>query len=227
MSPLLRSESRRPIWWVGLLDLRFAAGCVLLGVLIFADANPRAFADPQGSKASADDAASFPAWGDVEGALTDFFKREPNYKNGDLISRKQGERFLSVLPKFGWTLERGEQEKLLGKLLPEDHFLVQELRTPAGTKFMRQIAKLPEGYDRAQRLTGLKGGKERLKELVRGPDGYKLIEYMAKSDGGKNLGTMLGDVKGGRDFNKPTGVIYTESGLGEALKELHSRATVK
>ena len=224
MSPLLRSQARRPEWWFGLLDVRFGIGSALLVALIIIDANPRAFAQPRSATSNSATSEKFPPWTDVQGALTDFFKREPNYKTGDLITREQGERFLALLPKFGWKIAEEDRKKLLEKFLPADHFMAKEFRTPAGTKFMRKISQYPLGYDRAQRLIGLPGGRDRLQELIRGPDGYKLIEYMADAKGGKNLGLMLGDVSGGKNFNQPTGNLYTESALQKQLQALHQKA---
>lgn len=223
MSPLLQSEARRPIWWVRLLDLRFLAGCLLVGALIVSDFNPQLFAEPN-SSSSKSTQQNFPLWEDVEGALKDFFKREPDYQNGDLVTREQAEQFLKLLPALGWSLKDEDEEALLKKMLPEENFITQEFHTKAGMKFMRKISEYPLGYDRVHRLVGLKGGKDRLKELIRDPGGYKMIEYMAKSDGGKNLGLQLGDVQGGKDFNSATGFAYTAEAFSGRLHELHAKA---
>lgn len=224
MSPLLQSQARQPIWWVRLLDVRFLAGCLLVGVLIVSDCNPQLFAEPNSTSGKSSQKKKFPLWEDVEGAIRDFFKREPDYQNGDLVTREKAEQFLKLLPVLGWSLKDEDEEALLKKMLPEDHFISQEFHTKAGMKFMRKISEYPMGYDRVHRLVGLKGGKDRLKELIRDPGGYKMIEYMTKSDGGKNLGLLLGDVKGGKDFNSATGYAYTAEAFSSRLHELHAKA---
>ena len=57
---------------------------------------------------------------------------------------------------------------------------------------------------------------------VTDPDGYKLFEYMTTSKGGKALGEQLSNSRRGRNFNKPTGRIYTAKGLIERLKLSHA-----
>lgn len=232
MSPLLQSQARRPIWWIRLLDLRFATGCLLVAWLIISDYNPRLFAQPNFSTEKSNPTNSrttgeFPRWEDIDAALTDFFKQEPNHQQGDLVTREQAERFLKLLPAFGWPLEQAGQAALMEKMISEKHFLAQNLRTTAGTKFMRKISQYPRGYDRVHRLTGLKGGKDRLKELIRDPAGYKLIEYMTKSDGGKNMGLLLGGVPGGKEFNSPTGFAYTADTFRTRLQDLHMKCEME
>lgn len=227
MSPLLQSQSRRPLWWIRLLDLRFTTGCLLVVALIVTDCNPRLFAQPNSSSSKSSKEKKFPLWQDIESASADFFKRQADYQPGDLLTREQAEQFLKLLPAFGWTLKDAEAAALLEKVVSEKHFIAQQFHTKDGKKFMRKISQYPQGYDRVHRLTGLKGGKERLKELIRDPGGYKLIEYMAKSDGGKNLGLLLGSVQGGKEFNSPTGYAYTTATFLARLHDLHTKTAAQ
>jgi hypothetical protein len=107
-------------------------------------------------------------------------------------------------------------------VLPDDAFLVVQLRTKAGIRFMRKIASLPGGYDKLDRLSTISRGKQIVADLVRGKDGHELIEYLATSEGGANLARMLADAKDGTDLNKPTGRLYTVEELVKVVSKVYA-----
>lgn len=62
-----------------------------------------------------------------------------------------------------------------------------------------------------------------VRDLARGPDGAKLIHYMTQTSWGEQLGRQLEHTRQGRDFNQPTGRIYTLADLQRRLAESYRR----
>ena len=162
---------------------------------------------------AADKAGPTPA--QIKEAASRYFARIPDYQPGDLIDRQQATGLLKDLRSRGWKL--AEANSLLGRVPDAGEFLVGQLRTPAGRKFMRQIAKMALAYDRLDRLAQLPHGQQTIRDLIRGPDGYKLIAYMTGTSGGKQLGRMLSTAPNAAGFNSATGRIYTAEALMERL----------
>jgi len=166
--------------------------------------------------AHAADKRKLPSLDRVEETVERFFEGQRGYGPGEIISQSQVRDLFVELRRIGWIVPR--QDEILG-LVPEDsELLVRELRTPDGRKFARQISRYPGAYDRLDRLVHMPTGKSILQRLVKGPDGYKLLQYMTTAPGGSELGRMLSGTPTGRDFNKPTGRIYTAASLLEALR---------
>ncbi len=160
---------------------------------------------------------SIPAVSEISAALDEFFDKQNDYESGDLITGRQVEPLLDLLQERGLPLH--DRKEILADLPVDDEFLVKQFGTPAGVKFMRQIARFPDAYDRVDRLSRLPRGRQTVADLIRGPDGYKMIEYFTTAAGGKELGRMLSESPAGRDFNNPTGRIYTADLLLERLKQ--------
>ncbi|MDA0834874.1 MAG: hypothetical protein O2955_14015 [Planctomycetota bacterium] len=167
----------------------------------------------------------FPEWTDVEAAVQIQLAEISYYEPGDIIAQDDVAPLWDQFAEIGWTVDTDVRKEYTQHLLPSSDFLVKKLReTKLSRKFMRQIARLPNGYDRTDRLRRLPYGERRIKELIRGPDGYKLIEYMTTSEGGKNLGRQLSRDPGGKNFNSTTGILYTETMLLESLKSRYDEA---
>lgn len=151
-----------------------------------------------------------------------YFQKQAGYQQGDLITREQAEQVFGYLQKIRWDVR--DQNEILEATFAEKDFLPRTLRTKHGTPFMREIAKLPQGYDRLDRLAKLPQGKRMVSDLARDKDGYKMIEYLADTQGGEYLGRQLSNAPRGRDFNQPTGRIYTEEEFVRRLKESYDEA---
>lgn len=167
-------------------------------------------------------AKSLPSWSIVDKMIESHFEALPDYKPGDLIVRSEVEALLTKLARQGWRVANGRS--ILALVPKDDEFLAKRLRSKNGRKFMRQIADYPNAFDRLDRLGRMRRGKKIMEALVRGPDGYKLIEYMTKTGGGRELGKQLSRSPQGKDFNKPTGRIYTEKALRKRLKKSYRAA---
>jgi len=162
-------------------------------------------------------AVQLPSFKQISQAIGRHFEANPKYRSGDLIARSEVVEVLGHLRRMGWAVP--DAKNIADRTLADTSFLVRQLRSPKGVPFMRQVAALPDGYDRVDRLSRLDMGRETVRALIRGPDGYKMIQYMTEASGGKEMGKMLSRVPNGANFNKPTKTIYTVAQLIEALKE--------
>jgi len=161
-----------------------------------------------------------PTWESIETTVASYFSAIPGYRSGDIISRNQVQPLLVKLASLGWKVPAADQ--LLEKVPADQSWLVVHLRTPAGTKFMRQIARYPRGYDCTDRLASISGGQDTVAALIRGPGGEKMIQYLTTTRYGKNMGRELSQVPGGADFTQPTGKIYTSADLLAELTQLYA-----
>jgi hypothetical protein len=169
---------------------------VLLSVVVAAAADPqRGGAKP------------IPSLSEIKQVVLRYFQAKPDYRAGDLITKEDVEPLLGKLQQKGLPLPDAKQ--ILDKAPGKDEFLTQQLRTPDGRKFMRDISGYSDAYDRLDRLSRLPHGQQTVRDLIRGPDGYKMIEYMTTAPGGKELGNQLSNAPLGKGFNAATGRIYT------------------
>jgi hypothetical protein len=169
--------------------------------------------------------AGFPEWNAVKQAVQDHFGGIEGYEATDIISKSQAEGALDAVARLGWKVAERDE---IGEAVPkDDEYLVMQLRTRKGTKFMRQIAKQTGGYDKVDRLLQLPDGKSIVSRLIAGPDGHKLIDYMAGAGGGKEMEKMLGRTPKGKGFGKPTGRIYTMDQLIDRLATSYEAATAR
>lgn len=134
----------------------------------------------------------------------------------DLISQSNVASVMKELARRGWQVP--DAKEIVDSALPDDSFLVRRLAQPDAAEFKKDVADLPGGYDRLDRLSRMWHGEETINALVKGPDGYKMIQYMTTTSGGANLGDQLSDAPNGQGFNKMTGRIYTG---GELIGRIH------
>jgi len=174
------------------------------------------------SEAVAADTAKLPPYTSVQQAVRQYFAAQPDYQRRDIISQRDAVAVLADLEKLGWRV--ADRREILDRVPADGELLVRELRTPAGRKFMRQMDRYPDAYDRLDRLTHMPQGTSTLKRLVAGPDGYKLIEYLTTASGGREMGKMLSDTPRGRGFNRSTDRIYTQRLLMDELNRRYKEA---
>jgi hypothetical protein len=144
-----------------------------------------------------------------------YFARLPDYRAGDLISQSQIVAVIRQIDAAGGEVKNARG--IVDRGLPNSSFLIRELSSPAGKKFMRSVGQHQGGYARLDRLSSISGGQKIVRDLVRQPGGEKLVDYLTTTEGGSNLGHTLGGARGGVDLNQPTGRIYTASDLLAAL----------
>ncbi|HXY35235.1 MAG TPA: hypothetical protein VEI07_13475 [Planctomycetaceae bacterium] len=142
---------------------------------------------------------------------------DSEYQEGDLLTAPKVEKILSKLEKVNWKV--ADAREIVRLVLSDTDWLAVRLSAGDGKAFMRQIARMPGGYDRVDRLRNLPNGENLVTDFIEGPEGFKMIEYMTTTQGGRNLGDYLSEDENGADFNKRTGRIYTEQDLLRRLKE--------
>jgi hypothetical protein len=180
------------------------------------DAAPKETAPKETAKPQA-----WPDFSTVTDVVESNLKAKRQYRPGDLISRGDFQPILKELAELGWKVD--DRDEIEHQLLPDDDYLVRELRTNDGRAFMRQVAQYPGGYDRLDRLVDLSDGRVILRRLINGPDGYKLLEYLTTAPGGREMGKMLSQAPHGKNFNQSTHRIYTADQLLDRLKSSHAR----
>jgi len=144
------------------------------------------------------------------------FAAIPDYKRGDLITQKSVADVFKQLELYGWKV--ADQKAILGDVLSDSNFIARQFRTKHGKAFMRQISRYPGGFDRVDRISAMPQGRNDVAQMKKLPDGYKMIEAMTTTRRGKILGQRLSNAPKGKNFNKPTGKIYTADALVKRLK---------
>ena len=165
---------------------------------------------------------ALPEFAKVEQWVQGHFASQAGRESHDLILRRDVEQVLDGLKQQGWDV--AERKEILALSLANDDWLAKRLETNAGRKFMRDMSSYPDGYDKLDRLRRLPDGQRILDRLIKGPDGYKMIEYLTNQPGGREMGRMLSDAPKGKNFNQPTGRIYTVDDLLKRLQESHAAA---
>jgi hypothetical protein len=162
--------------------------------------------------------ATPPKFQEIEKIVHSHFANNRNYKDGDLISRAD------VEPIFNQLIARGvkfqDNEGLYSSFLPHNSFIVRELSTPAGRKFMRSVAGYPNVYDRLERLCWMPAGREMVRDLIGRPDGLEVLRSLTTPDGAKAVEKVMGGDVRGQNFDLPTGHIHTVDQLLARLREI-------
>ena len=120
------------------------------------------------------------------------------------------------MAKKGWVVD--DPDAVLERVLADDDVVVRQLRTKKGRAFWQEIRHLPGGIDRLDRIARMPQGKANVRDLIQKiPNGSSWIEGLSTTRRGERTGTQLSQSRSGRDFNQPTGRIYTADALLEAL----------
>jgi hypothetical protein len=197
--------------------LSHAGYALIVAVLLAGVASPSARSEAEESE----QVKPLPSFETAAASVRRDFLALSYYKPGDIISDSQVSEALDHVKLLGWTVP--EAAKLLARVLDDKDYLVRQLRTERGLKFMRKISGQPASYDRLQRLSQLPRGRRMVYDLIHGTGGEEMITYLVSTDGGKNLGRMLSQAPQGVDFNKPTGNIYTVDQLIDRLEESYQK----
>ena len=171
----------------------------------------------------ADGPKPLPPFAKIKKAVEEYFQKRPNYQPGGIISQGEVAGVLAELAEMGFSVP--DRAEILSDVPGDGESLVVALRTPAGRKFMRRIAVLPNAYDRLDRLMRLPHGEQTVHDLIRGPGGDELIKYLTATRGGASMGKLLSHSSGAADFNKPTGRIYTVAALVDRLQKSYAAAS--
>ncbi len=156
----------------------------------------------------------------VRRELADYFRQKKGYEPGDLITRKDVEAVLKRLASRGYQPRDAKQ--IIEASLSESDFLVQLLGGTRGRKFMRKVKKESLIYDRLDRIAQVPQGKRTLSDLIKLPDAHRYAP-VRPARGIPTLLDLLPKRRSSRtrsikDYDKPTGKIYTAKQLQERLE---------
>lgn len=143
------------------------------------------------------------------------------YNPGWLVSQRDVSAIVSGLKADGWDADG--LDEVYRSVLDDKHFLVRQLRSDQGRKFMEEIGKQKGGFDRLDRVSQAKGGERAITSTMTLPGGAKFWNPDGKP-GFANTAQML-PTRGGRrrhaaEFAEPTGKIYTGEQLLKHLTPL-------
>jgi hypothetical protein len=166
-----------------------------------------------------------PKWDQVERAANATLRSAAGYQPGDIIARSEAQACFARLAALGWEI--ADAQALAAAVPGDDEFIVRHLRgknNKDGHRFMSHVAKYPEGYDRLDRMIHMPRGETITEDLIHNPGGYQMVEYLATAEGGTEMGKMLSEIPKGKNFNQPTGRIYTAEQLIARLKQSYDGA---
>jgi len=188
------------------------------GIALLAAVSP-AFSAP--TKPTPLSPKKFPTFLEVEAVTRKYFA-DKRLQNDDLLSKGDVRPLFAELARHGWQV--ADSEAIVKQFLDDKYYLVSMFRRGAGRDFAHACARYPGGYDRLDRLSRMPHGNTFIEGLIAGPDGYKMIEYMTETPGGSVLGMQVSNAPKGRNFNQPTGRIYTSTELLMRLRQSYDAA---
>jgi len=164
-----------------------------------------------------------PEFNEVEETVLRHFSMLPDYQPGDIITRSEVQPLFAQLKRMGWLV--ADRKTILNNVPADSDFLVRQLRTRQGRKFMRQVSAHANSYDQLERISALPYGRRTVHELIReGSKGAGVIEHFVSTPEGAQVGRQMARKPRSADFNKPTGRIYTAEMLLERLETSHRAA---
>jgi hypothetical protein len=171
-------------------------------------------------------AEKLPAWSVVTHTVAEQLASIPRYRDGDLISQSQVAPIFTQLEDEGWVV--ADRAKILASVLPDDDFLVEQLRTPEGVKFMRKISAYPQAYDEIDQLSRLPGGDLMVRDFLRFAHSDRTFSNK-KGPSPAMYARLVPDQKRQgvptpEDMEKPTGRIYTAAQLLARLQQSYRAA---
>jgi len=170
--------------------------------------------------------ADLPKWEAIERAARAALCGRADYHPGDILARSEAQACFAQLAALGW--KPADATELAAAVPGDDEFIVKHLRgknNKDGQRFMRHVASYPDGYDRLDRMIRMPRGEIITEDLIHNPGGFRMVEYLATAQGGQEMGKMLSQTPQGKNFNQPTGRIYTAEQLLARLKTSYSADT--
>lgn len=169
---------------------------------------------------------SFPSFVAVQHVVQRHLSQLDDYRPGDLIARRDIEPIFRHLEQLGWDV--ADRDKILKDALEDQNYLVTEFRTQAGKRLMRKISGYKLVYDRFDRIAGVYGGKQLIHDLAKLPDGERYAKQKTRPEVPDLLDLLpkrgSGQTRTIKDYDKPTGRIYTADQLLARLRDSHTRA---
>ncbi len=168
--------------------------------------------------------AQIPSWEQVEKTFRKHYPAPVAGQGGaqppPLVTYDTARRIFYELWEQRWNVS--DQAEILKQVTPNNSFLAQQCLSAGGQKFLKQAGDPQTVFDRLERLSRLPEGQQKIRDLMAGPQGHHdMLAYMLGSQGSKLLIEGAVDHPDARDFNKPTGKIYSPEALLERIKKSH------
>lgn len=173
------------------------------------------------TQAVAEEPQKLPSYGEVQGIVDQHFGSQRQLRSGDIISQGEVASLFSTLEVAGWKVK--DRDELLNRILSANDPLIDILRSPDGTKFMRQVSGDKLIYDRLDRIVQEPGGERLLTDLIKLPDAARYAKQNPQP-GVPDLEDFLPKGRSGKarhvkDYDKATKKIYTVFDFEKALRE--------
>jgi hypothetical protein len=163
-------------------------------------------------------AEPLPPFSQVQGVVAAHFQSIQGFAPSDLISRSQVDVILAELGRLHWKV--ADAEKIRTSVLDDDNYLVQQLRTPDGERFMRKVSAQPLAYDRLDQITRMPSGQLMIKDFLRFPNSEVSFTRGGTLPFDRLTRLTPPDQRAiaAADMDKPTGRIYTIAQLVARLR---------
>ena len=156
----------------------------------------------------------------IKSITTRHFASYPDRDPCEIISQSEVTTLLDQFRRMGW--QSTTLNALTRTVLRDNDFLVRQLRTPAGKKFSKKIARYPDGYERMYQIVRLNNGRQLAHDLIHDRGGNELVEYLTTTAGGKNLSQQLSKTPQGAKFGESTNLLFTQDALTKRLLTIHA-----
>lgn len=164
-----------------------------------------------------------PTWSQLRPVVEAYFAEQKGRQPTDLLVASEARATLELLDKAGWKPKQAQA--LLARVPGDGDFLARELRSSTGRKFLAATRSEALVYDRLDRLTRYSGGDRLVSSILRLPNGPSFMRPKPTPGFGTLMDLLPKGASGktpvDRDFNKPTGKIYTAAQWVKELQAAH------
>lgn len=167
-------------------------------------------------------APQMPTFETVKELVNRHFSTLADYHDGDLLSLSTVEPIFDALSEIGW--KPSDIEQVYDNFLFDNTYFVTTMRSNSGRTFMRELANYPDVYGRLERISWLPRGQRFLNELIDNPKRKEVLPFLASEEGARALEKQFAGDSRARNFDLPTGHIYTAKQFLTELEQSHAKA---
>ena len=125
-------------------------------------------------------------WADIQQLVQQHFSAKQNYVPGDLITRADAQPILNQLNEHGFHVDRIANG--MDPFVPDNHALVQWLKSPQGEPLMRKLSNVPQAFDWVDRLSWFPAGQKLLQKAANDHEPLKALETLVSDTTTAELG---------------------------------------
>lgn len=211
-----------PAWGGKVVNWRTTGIIVAAGLIwIGSEANSTAQSPAATKRPANEKAIEKPQWIQLRKVVDKYFAEQRGRSATDVLTSSEARATLDLLTKAGWKPK--DSAKLQARVLGDGDFLVRELKSKEGRKFLAATSSEGLVYDRLDRLTKYSGGDRLVTSIINLPNGPAFMRPKPTPGFGTLMDLLPKEASGKTpvdpQFNKPTGKIYTAA---QWIKELES-----